>query len=342
MPDRIDRKGFLKRLGGLLAIGGMHGRFLPVFGANSEKDSTPGKIYPASSSAEVDLVRLDCKSARVAPDEYNKKILKQKLDAAVMALTDTSSPDKAWKSLFSPKDIVGLKLNCLGGRGLSTTPALAFAIVDGLLQAGVEETNIILWDRSDRELVRAGFSLNRSGKGVRCFGTERDYEADITPLGSSVGSCLSRIFVKTTAMVNIGVVKDHNLAGASVAMKNLFGIIHNPNKYHLYNCSPYIADLSASKAVRQRRRLIIGDALWAQYHNGPARDDRYRWQADTVLVGLKAASLDAVGIDMIERRRKTEGLKSLEEDNRPTAWLPIASQLGLGEYDLSKIRMKVL
>jgi len=285
-----------------------------------------------------EVVVLNCRDARLGRNKYNRKALRKKLDSALMQLTGEKESRLAWRALFSPKDIVGLKLNCLAGIGLSSTPELVFAVTDALLEIGIPEKNIIIWERSDRELLRAGFRLNRSGKGIRIMGTERDYEPQLRIMGS-MGSCLSRLFTESTALINIGVVKDHNLAGATIGMKNLFGIIHNPNKYHFNNCDPYVAELSASKPVRKRLRLIIADALWAQCHNGPARDDHYRWQADTVIVGLDPVAVDAVGINMIEERRKKMGLKSLAEEGRPPKWLKTAEEMGLGVRDLNKIKV---
>lgn len=334
----MNRREFLRRLAGVVASVGVLGSDIMKMAVASTNESASPLPKETSAQKVSEVIMLDCKKARLGSDKFNKDLLKEKLDRALMKLTNTDTVDKAWKSLFSAKDVVGLKLNCLAGKGLSSTPELVLAVVDGLLQAGVPEQNIIIWERFDRELVRAGFKINRSGKGVRCFGTERDYEDELTSLGS-VGSCLSKIFVRSTALVNIGVIKDHNLAGVSIGMKNLYGIIHNPNKYHFNNCDPYVADISASRPVRRRMRLIIADGLWAQFNNGPARDDHYRWAEDTVLVGLDPVSVDAVGTDIIEKKRKAEGLKSLAEDGRAPRWLNTATKLGLGESDLSKIKI---
>ena len=45
-----------------------------------------------------------------------------------------------------------------------------------------------------------------------------------------------------------GVVKDHDLAGVSAGLKNWYGVIHNPNKYHDSCCDPYVADVVAAAA----------------------------------------------------------------------------------------------
>ena len=47
-------------------------------------------------------------------------------------LLGTPDAEAAWKSLFQLDDIVGLKVNCLAGRGLSTRPEVAYGIAEGL------------------------------------------------------------------------------------------------------------------------------------------------------------------------------------------------------------------
>jgi ABC-type dipeptide/oligopeptide/nickel transport system permease subunit len=45
-------------------------------------------------------------------------------------------------------------------------------VVDGLRSAGIPEERVIVWDRTSRELQRAGYPLNTSGRGLRVFGTD--------------------------------------------------------------------------------------------------------------------------------------------------------------------------
>ena len=82
---------------------------------------------------------------------------------------------------------------------------------------------------------------------------------------------------KCTAIINVPVLKDHDLAGVTMAMKNFYGAIHNPNKYHDNNCNPYIAELNTSPIIKDKTRLIVCDALLAQYNGGPAFKPQYTW-----------------------------------------------------------------
>ena len=53
-------------------------------------------------------------------------------------------------------------------------------------------------------------------------------------------------------------------------MKNYFGAIHNPNKYHDAHCDPHVAEVFDAPPVRSRHRLTVLDALLVQFHKGPA------------------------------------------------------------------------
>lgn len=261
------------------------------------------------------------------------------VDDAMVALTGKSDAPSAWKSLFTPADIVGIKVNCLAGRGLSSNPELVSAIVEGLSSAGVPRERIIVWDRTEHDLLSAGFSLSGLN-GAQVLGTDSagvGYERDIEFSGE-VGSCFSRIISRMcTAVVNVPVLKDHDLAGVSLGMKNFYGAIHNPNKYHDNNCNPYVADLSNHRYIRKKLRVVICDGLKGQYHGGPAPRPQWAWPAATLLVGTDPVAVDRVGWEMIERKRKEVGMQPLKESGREPKYIFTAEQRGLGTADMKMI-----
>ncbi|MBN1422042.1 MAG: DUF362 domain-containing protein [Planctomycetes bacterium] len=262
---------------------------------------------------------------------------------AIAALTGRSDPRDAWRSIFEPSDRIGIKVNGLAGARLSTRPELVGAVTDGLVAAGIPATNIIVFDRTNRELRAAGFEIRTGGAGVRCFGTDAlaggGYE-DVPEISGEVGSCLSRILTReVTALISFGVIKDHDLSGVSIALKNLYGVIDNPNKYHDGQCDPYVADVAAFPAVRSKLRLAIADGSTAQCHAGPAFRSRYTWPYDGILIARDAVALDAIGAARIEARRKETGLPSLTEAKRPPRWLATAGRRGLGIADPARIEV---
>ena len=262
------------------------------------------------------------------------------LDRAMQALFDRDRPLEAWRRLVRPGELVGLKVNTLGGRGISSNLQLVEAICARLQEAGIRAKDIVVWDRGSDELERAGFHLSMGGNGVQCFGTDRvDYEPDLAAYGS-VGSRLSKILTRQSdVLINVPVLKDHDGAGVTIALKNMYGVIHNPNKYHPNGCDPYIADLNMLPEIRSRMRLTICDATTAMYEGGPAYKPEHSWKNNALLVSQDPVALDYTGWQMIERKRAEMRLKTLEAEQRAPRYIVTAAdaQHRLGICDPQRI-----
>ncbi len=276
-------------------------------------------------------------------EQINKERYSALLHKGITKLLNEEDAVGAWSSLFTPEDRVGIKVNCLASPKLSPHPELIEAIVEGLKWAGVAEENILIWDRSNKELEKGNFKINTSSKGVKCFGTDAieggGFEQELTITGS-VATCFSMILTRfCTALINVAVMKDHDLAGVGVAMKNLYGCIHNPNKYHDNNCSPYLADVCNHSYIKDKMRLVICDAIVAQYNGGPAFKPQWTWKFNSILISQDAVALDTIAYNIIDNKRKKMGLLPLKEDKREPQWLKVAEQYGLGINDISKINL---
>jgi uncharacterized protein (DUF362 family) len=134
------------------------------------------------------------------------------------------TPSEAWRKIIRPGETVGLKVNCLSGKGGSTSVSLTDAICERLQQAGVKQQNIIIWDRLNEDLESAGFRItSRSGR-LRYMGNDvPGYESELSVYGS-VGSLLSKTLTQLCdAVINLPVLKDHGIVGVTMALKNMFG-----------------------------------------------------------------------------------------------------------------------
>jgi uncharacterized protein (DUF362 family) len=241
--------------------------------------------------------------------------------------------------MFSKTDVVGIKVGTLAGRSLSPHPELVLQLCDWLVAAGVRPENVVVWDRLDNELERAGFKLIRERHGIRCLGTNQEYDWSPREWGAG-GSCFANLLVnELTALINVAVVKDHDLAGVSAGLKNWYGAIHNPNKYHDNGCSPYIAQLAAFPIIKDKLRLTVLDALVAQCHGGPAFSPRWAWPCGTILASRDPVAIDTVAWRIIEEQRNKMGLKTLIADQREPTWLAAASANGLGEHRWERIKL---
>jgi len=175
-------------------------------------------------------------------------------------------------------------------------------------------------------MERSGFHIVASGDRVQCYGTDRvGYEEELSAWGS-VGGRLSKILTRrTNVLINLPVMKDHDGAGVTIALKNMYGAIHNPNKYHPNGCNPYVADLNMLTEIRNRMRLTICDATTAMYEGGPGFKPEHSWNANTLLVSTDPVALDHTGWKMIERKRAEKGLKTLKAEEREPSYIATAA-----------------
>lgn len=281
-----------------------------------------------------------------AKDEFlfaNKTVQAERLlkllDRGMQALFNCDEPLDGWGKIVHPGEVVGIKVNCLSGRG-STHRELVNAICERLQEAGIEAGNIIIWDRLNRDLEAGGFKISDRKAGLRCFGNDAvGFEERLETFGAA-GSLVSQIVSSMCdVIINLPTLKDHSIAGVTGALKNMFGAIHNPNKYHLYNGNPYIADVNMLPSIRNKVRLTIMDAVEAQYEGGPSFMPQWRWNFNGLIMGLDRVALDYTAWQIIDKKRLEMGFKSLKESGREPKYIATAAAHGLGLNDPARIEV---
>jgi uncharacterized protein (DUF362 family) len=261
------------------------------------------------------------------------------LDRAMQSFYGGNSPADAWKKVVRPGEVVGLKVNCLSGRGACTSPVLVDAICERLQQAGIPQQDIVIWDRLNSDLESAGYRVASRKDRIRCIGNDAaGYDTDLAVYGSA-GSLLSKTLTHTCdAVINLPVLKDHGIVGVTMALKNLFGAIHNPNKYHINTGDPYVADVNMFDPIRRKVRLTICDALTAQYEGGPSYMPQWSWPYNGLMVARDPVALDYTGWQILERKRAEKGMKPLRELHREPVYIATAAdarhQLGTNDPKL--------
>lgn len=328
---RSDRRDFLRTLALGAGVGPLFLKRRVYAGTNAFGD----KVLPGAAAARVVVARDPGYTPETGlPDAC--------LDAGLAALMEADSPAEAWKKLFRPEDVVGVKVNALGGRNLSPSWRLIQAVVKGLVSAGVAENRIIVWDRTSRELRRAGYPLNDGDTGVRVRGTdtlEQKYEVETVTSGAVTTNLACLLTRHCTALVNVGVLKHHDLSGVSVFLKNYYGVISNPHRYHADHCTPFIPQVCSIPVLREKTRLHLADAPIGQYGAGPAYNAAFTWPFGGLILARDPVAGDRVGADLIEKARAGKGEKPLKESGQPPIFIDEAGRMGLGESDLAKIRI---
>jgi len=189
-------------VGGLAAAWGS----LQVAAADVEKNPEP------AAGGEGPNHRVIVARAR-KPD---REAVRSMLERSVTALSGEESPADAWGKLLgiAGEETVGIKINVLGGKSLMSSPVLVDCIVEGLRSIGVADERIVIWERTDKELVNTGWELRREGTGVRCYGTLPDSGYDPQPsLLAAKEIHFSRILTQEIdLLINVPVLKDHGVA----------------------------------------------------------------------------------------------------------------------------------
>ena len=305
--------------------------------ASAAEPFLPGPLPAPRSAPSRSVVAVGRRQGLVtATGALDPKLLEAALGAAVARAAGEATPVAAMRKLFKPTDLVGIKVNCLGGRGVSTRPEVAMQLAAFLQAAGVAADRIRVWDRTDRELRAAGYPIG-SGPDVRVFGTNEDFDERLVEWGPSASRFDRVLAAELTAVISCTHLKDHGLAGASLTMKNWYGAVHNPNKLHDDGCAPYVPHLVACPLIHDKLRLNVLDGAVAQCHGGPGRAPRWAWPFGGFLASTDPVAVDAVGRQVLEARRKEVGLPPLAAEGREPRYIAGAARLGLGVADLRRI-----
>lgn len=338
--ERIDRRRFLQIVAGTAAaLGGG----LASCGNNSGQSPPAKHPQPTSprSGGQKSLVAL-CR--RVGNFPLNRPIDQKKVDRLLSdtldGLFDLRDNREGLRELFNPNDIIGIKVNCLSGRKMSTHYQLALSLAQALSGIGVRRENIIIWDRADADLKYAGYKLKRSRGDFQVYGADTAGYSRELVIHRSIGSFTTRIIDRVTAMINLPVLKDHGIVGVTLSLKNFFGAIHNPNKYHINEGDPYVADLYSLPSICGKVKLTIIDGIVGQYEGGPPSHPQWQWLFGGLIAGFDPVALDRTGLDIIERERAAHNRASLSEAGRFPHYLKTAEKLGLGNFRKENIEVR--
>ncbi|MCX6563242.1 MAG: twin-arginine translocation signal domain-containing protein, partial [Candidatus Aminicenantes bacterium] len=158
------RREFLKETALMAAGGVMLGGRVPAAGGRS---AGPEKSRLVSVAA----------AEMLKDGSYNPEAVHRAFAAGLTEMTGQKTLQNAWSSLVSPEDVVGIKINCIGAPKISSSLASINETIAGLKSAGVKDNNIIVWDRTDREVARAGLPINKGPAGIRAHGSSTVSEA---------------------------------------------------------------------------------------------------------------------------------------------------------------------
>jgi uncharacterized protein (DUF362 family) len=258
--------------------------------------------------------------------------IRQMLDASITKLTGLNNAREAWAALFKPNEKIAIKVNAFSNSIIWTHVPLVTAVTQSLQEAGIPADQITIYDYRSFELNAAGFPVNVDNPGVRCVGMDSNYDREPTEVMSKQIR-LSNVLKDCDALINIPVLKSHMLAGISFAMKNHFGSIYYPDILHSHDMRE-VAALNALPEIKDRTRLIIGDALAAnlRYANSYPywRED---WIGDSIFMSFDPVAHDTMGLQLLSQALENDGGNPASLVGMATPAISNAAELGLGTND---------
>ncbi len=314
-------------------------------------------------------------SGCIVSDAYQPEPIQQMMQRGMKELTGAPTWQDSWRSMFQRGDVVGIKVSPVGGPKLCSDALVLHAILDGLNEAGVPDTSIIVFNRYRAEAIEAGID-KWLRPGVRFAAASPKYDdiqldmegydenhfmelAIVKPGDDPTNSRSRRSYVakivttEVNKIINLPVLKHHQSAGVTICLKNMsHGFVNNVNRSHITPtanaCGMFIPSVVSLPIIRQKVVLHIVDAVKASYHGGPPGRPEYMWEPKTLYFGTDPVALDKTGWKVIDAKRKEVGMApiAVAKPDRASHYLngqvehiEIAGMMGLGKFKDEEIQV---
>jgi len=303
-------------------------RFLKYLGAGAVGIIAKPKIpftTKINNSRASDVIQCFDENATTGTS-INESVVQIMMDESIKTLTGITDVGEAWKSIFPGIDenkIISIKVNCINS-SVPTNPEFVNCIVNGLTQMefGAQnfiKNNIIIWDRSDWELSSSGYTIydGSDPDKIRCFGTSHSgvgYDGTCRLTVPGGPTYPSRILSEyCDYMINAAVLKNHDTAQVTLAMKNHYGSVY-PVPSHSGHCSPAIPALNQQIrdviTPNNIQKIFIIDSLWGSVVSGPGGYPN--WNPQKLIMSLDTVACDYQGWNLINEERVATGYNPIQ------------------------------
>ena len=377
----MQRRNFFKSIAatGLGAALSPAIKSAPVYTADSVKPKTniaeamavprstlsmPGK-YPGR------VVKVNNANA-VVDGKPSEEEAYEMLKRCMLELTGEHDLSKAWLQFVGPDDVIGIKVNPVAGKLLTTSHAVTRSIVKQLEEAGIHRSNMMIWDRREMQLHETGYTednypgikikgtecqdaqggfINKDGKfysedriDKKCYffaDVEGEYDAYTMPymVNGGKNSYFTKICTEdVTKIINVPVLKNAGSA-VTLCLKNLaFGAITNTGRLHQQLWHETCAYACAFSPLRDKVVLNIVDGLIGCFDGGPSANPQFMCNYNTLLVGSDPVAVDRIGHDIVIAKRIEEGIQ-VKDKPEAIRFMHLAEELKLGIADRNNISL---
>jgi uncharacterized protein (DUF362 family) len=329
--------------------------------ANSMPGLYPGRVAMSKSTMSVK------DNAIVEKEVYDM------IANTMLLLTEEKKLKKAWRKFVSPGDRIGLKVNPVAGKSLSTSHEVVRSVIAQLEESGIKRSQLTIWDRREFELTDAGFTPENY-PGIRIVGTEQmdkdglyygkdgklygehmidrdwyywadvegEYDEYTMPYMVNGGkySYFTRIVTQDLdKIINIPILKNAGMT-VTLALKNLaYGSVSNTGRLHAKLWNETCAQVCAFAPLRDKVVLNIVDGIKGCFNGGPGANPQFFCDYQTILAATDPVAVDRIGYDIVLARRIAEGL---QKEGTPAAleFMRQAESLSLGIADRARIDLR--
>ncbi len=299
----------------------------------------------------------------------NRPVVHAMVDRLMIAATGQPDVARAWASLVSPNDKIGIKISAAGGELFTTHHDVVDAIVDGLVAAGHPRESIIVWDRSIDGVKDAGYSAKADGYQVRAIAPRDGYDPKATlsapllgqliwgdleykgdigkmPLlsdteNTSNSSHFARILSsEVTKIINVPVMSNSTTNGIAGCLYNV--TIPNIDNWRRFAQgsgfgAESIAEIYSNPVIARKVVFNLMDGLLALYGGGPQSQPNYALHHATLYASKDPVALDTVALKRLDEWRARGNFPPI---GALGAYVQYASELGLGNAQSGQIEIK--
>jgi hypothetical protein len=212
-------------------------------------------------------------------DHVNQGVVDDMLEVGVKCLTNTFTVAEAWGAImaaYQPGDKVAVKINLNNYAGMSNemdaiAPSIN-ALCHGLVDIkGIPAADIRVYDCSRpihqqrvKDRVTYGVTYVESGDAL----AQADYDAPVTFRNIST-QYIPLVVSQSQHLINLPLFKDHFYVLATMCFKNHLGTSKpGPSSLHP-SIHTNLSDFYVNPHIRDKTRLVLGDALFGLYDGGP-------------------------------------------------------------------------
>ncbi len=304
MADLLTRRGFLRKAAAVSA-----GAFFAS--GDSARRSVAG--------ASLDLLQAPFDLAVVKGDSPARNCI-----AALDALGGLSRFVREGAK-------VAIKPNPIGTsrpeRAIHTNPAMIEAVIRECFRVGAREVVVLSNDDlRSMELNGTADAVAAAGGTLKSVTAKSDFREVLVPRGRILRRIeLAADIVEADCFINMPIAKHHAGTQVTLSLKNMMGSIWDRMVFHQTDLHECIAELGSAVY----HDLVIMDANHVLRTNGPAGPGQVSRERSVI------AGADPVAVDSFASR-------FFQLEGGQVRHIRAAYDLGVGEIDLAKVRVKEL